>query len=403
MPKVNPEILRWARDTAGLTLEEASRKLKIAPSKDLTAVDRLAALESGKVEPSRPMLVKMAKQYHRPLITFYLSKPPKRGNRGKDFRTLPLDRPAVEDALLDALVRDIQARQSMVRSALEDEEEAIPIPFVGSMNRNDGVQSVLSSIRETLNVSLEDFRAQPSPSDAFRLLRAGAERAGVFVLLKGDLGSHHTAIDLQTFRGFALADSVAPFVVINDQDSKAAWSFTLLHELAHIWLGQTGVSGLWADKWIERFCNDVASEYLLPPDEARRFRPIHDKDIERLQNEIGDFARKRNLSASMVAYNLMRIGSIDRETWELLRTAFRKRWEEERSRRRKKAREQEGGPSFYTVRAHRIGKALLDLVGRMLAAGTLTTSKASKVLGVKAKQVQELLSLRSQADLNPSG
>jgi Zn-dependent peptidase ImmA (M78 family) len=90
-------------------------------------------------------------------------------------------------------------------------------------------------------MNLSDFRSQSSAEEAFSFLRSRAEEVGVFVLLKGDLGSHHTAIDLQTFRGFALADPVAPFVVINDQDSKSAWSFTLIHELAHLWLGQTGV------------------------------------------------------------------------------------------------------------------------------------------------------------------
>src|SRR3546814_16138482 len=64
-----------------------------------------------------------------------------------------------------------------------------------------------------------------------------------YVLLIGNLGSHHSAIDIDAFRGFALADPIAPFVVINDRDAKTAWSFTLLHEVAHLWIGATGVSG----------------------------------------------------------------------------------------------------------------------------------------------------------------
>ena len=88
-----------------------------------------------------------------------------------------------------------------------------------------------------------DYYAQPTPNEAFSLLRSRTEDAGVFVLLKGDLGSYHTAIPVDVFRGFAIADDVAPFVVINDQDSTPAWSFTLLHELVHLLLGQTGISG----------------------------------------------------------------------------------------------------------------------------------------------------------------
>ena len=89
MPKVKPEILSWARETAGLTLEEAVGKLKIHDAHGVAAEERLTALESGETEPTRQMLVKMAKQYRRPLVTFYLSTPPAKGDRGADFRTLP--------------------------------------------------------------------------------------------------------------------------------------------------------------------------------------------------------------------------------------------------------------------------------------------------------------------------
>ena len=87
------------------------------------------------------------------------------------------------------------------------------------------------------------------------MLRAKVESAGVFVLLIGNLGSHHSALGLEAFRGFALADPIAPFIVINDQDAKAAWSFTLLHELAHLWVGATGVSGQFTEGQLERFYN----------------------------------------------------------------------------------------------------------------------------------------------------
>ncbi|MCH7925503.1 MAG: hypothetical protein IIC51_08215, partial [Planctomycetes bacterium] len=106
-------------------------------------------------------------------------------------------------ALLDALIRDIRARQSMVRAVLEDEDEAETLSFVGSKNRSDGIADVTASIRDTLKVSLFDFRARPTSSEAFTILRRGAESAGVFVLLMGNLGSHHTAIDIEFFLGNA--------------------------------------------------------------------------------------------------------------------------------------------------------------------------------------------------------
>lgn len=279
----------------------------------------------------------------------------------------------------------------MVRAVLEDEDEATILSFVGSKDMSDGLPAVLSSIRNTLQVSLDDFRVQPSPSEAFALLRNAAEQAGVFILLMGNLGSHHTTIDLEAFRGFALADDVAPFVVINHEDSKAAWSFTLIHELTHLWLGQTGVSGGSAELAIEKFCNDVAGEYLLPSAELEQLRPIHTTSIQTTARRISDFARELNLSSSMVAYRLYRARSISQETWRSLSTTFRDLWRKDRHRQREQARLQNGGPNFYVVRGHRLGNALSNLVDRMVSAGALTTSKAGKVLGVKAKQVQALL------------
>ena len=112
---------------------------------------------------------------------------------------------------------------------------------------------------------------------------------------------------------------------------------------------------------------------------------------ETAQARISEFARARNLSSSMVAYKLYRSGAIEHETWQRLSVAFRDRWLQHRRERRESAREREGGPSYYVLRRHRVGTALIKLVGRMLAGDALTTSKAGKVLGVKAKNVRALI------------
>src|SRR5690606_38858434 len=138
--------------------------------------------------------------YRRPLLTFYMSAPPRRGDRGEDYRNLP-EQHSDAEALVDALVRDIRARQAMVRSILEDEEEADPLPFIGSASMVEGVAPVLTAIRRTLALDLAEYRAQASPESGFALLRGKVEAAGIFVLLAGNLGSHHTALDVEVFRG----------------------------------------------------------------------------------------------------------------------------------------------------------------------------------------------------------
>src|SRR5271155_4629206 len=138
MPKVSHEILSWARETAGLSLSEAVDELGLGDARGVSAIDRLAAIEAGKVEPTRPLLLKMARHYRRPLVTFYMSAPPRKGDRGEDFRNVP-DRHTGAEALVDTLVRDIRARQRMVRAVLVDDEEAKPPPFIGSMKMGEGV------------------------------------------------------------------------------------------------------------------------------------------------------------------------------------------------------------------------------------------------------------------------
>lgn len=158
--------------------------------------------------------------------------------------------------------------------------------------------------------------------DAFAALRAAAEKAGVFVLLMGNLGTHHTDIDALVFRGFALADHIAPFIVINENDSRAAWSFTLLHELAHVFLGETGISGYDGETEVEKFCDSVAGRFLLDPAELSAIGAKNAVDFEELVRRIDAFAVDRNLSRKMVAYNLLRAGHITRQFYRELSGAF---------------------------------------------------------------------------------
>jgi Zn-dependent peptidase ImmA (M78 family)/transcriptional regulator with XRE-family HTH domain len=383
----NPEIFRWARETAGLSLEDAARAF------GLTSTKRLMAIESGEEAASRPLVAKMAKQYHRSLLTFYLPTPPKKGDRGEDFRTVTVDRTITSDALLDALIRDLRARQSLVRSTLEDEEFE-PITLIGSMRIENGVQQVVSSISKSLQFDLSTFRKHPTPEKAFSFFRQKTEEHGIFVLLAGNLGSHHTAIPVEAFRGYAIADPIAPFIVINDQDAQTAWSFTLAHEIAHLFLGATGISGVSGsinESKIEQFCNDVAGELLLPRSELVAFAFDRTQPIDSLISHIAAFAKDRNISRAMVAYRLNRVGVIEREMWQKIDSRLREMWASEKARKKIENKEKENAVSYYAVRRHRLGRALLDFADRAVNSGVLSPVKAARVLGVKPRSVYPLL------------
>lgn len=380
----NPEVFRWARESAGLEPEAAAHAIGIV-------LASLIAIERGEKQPSRTTLAHMAKAYRRSLLTLYLPAPPRKGDRGEDFRTVVVERSVEADANVDALVRDLRARQSLVRGVLEDDEDVKPLEFVGSATMDAGVQALVRSVEQVLGFTRVQYRAQKDAESAFALLRQRTEHAGVFVMLTGNLGSHHSTIPVEAFRGFAIADRIAPFIVINDGDAKAAWSFTLLHELAHLWLGATGVSGGTPEMQIERFCNDVAGEFLLPRADVQAI-DLGGLELGTQIAVIADHANRWRVSRQMVAYGLYKAGRISLEAWQALEAGIRAMWAAER-RREKDQSKGPGGPSYYVIRRHRLGRAMLDFARRYTEAGALSPSKAAKVLGVKPRAVYPLLAV----------
>jgi Zn-dependent peptidase ImmA (M78 family) len=332
----------------------------------------------------------MAKQYRRPILTFYLEQIPRPSDIGEDFRTLP-EQGDPTNALLRALLRDIKARQTLIREIVEEDEDVEFVRFVASQRQASGVNAVASVIRRDIEFDREVFRSSASVDEAFSYVRTCAETSGIFVILAGDLGSWQTAIDVRVFRGFAISDRLAPVIVINDQDAKAAWSFTLLHELAHLWLGVSGISGGIPTPGLERFCNDVAAAILVDPEEIASL-PIgivtSDADAARLVTE---FAANRKLSRSMVAYQLYRQNKLSQQSWRALSEQFHAQWLATKAQQRQAAREREGGVSYYVVRRHRLGTALLELVRRGLSEGNLTPIRAGKILGVKPMAVYPIV------------
>ena len=394
---INPSMLAWARQAAGLSEEQAARSVGLSTSPRSTAVDKLRAIESGEMHPTRGQLTRFAGVYHRPPTVFYLASAPAPAQRGEDFRTLSGPSPSPrEAALLDALLRTTRVQQNIVKAILEDDEDVAKPTLGGKLSMDDALPVAVEKLREVIGVSSGGWQNRRKSDDAFKFLRTRVERARAFVLLAGDLGSHHTAISERVFRGFALADPVAPFVVINSQDSRTARSFTLLHELAHVCLGVTGVS---ADppsmassrthERIEFFCNDVASEFLLPSGAISTSRRI--LGLEDARRIVSEIARSWRVSEPMVAYRLWRADRIERDIYRRLHAFYVRRRQEEKDRNRAQMAEREGGPNYYKVRRSQLGNAILSFVRHNLQTEELSHTKAARVLGVKPGYLRQLL------------
>ena len=330
----------------------------------------------------------MTKVYRRPLVTFYLDKPPLKGDYGQDFRTLTENIEPREDFYVDALIRNLKARQSILKEALIDEDEDARLAFIGSCNYSDGVQKLRDKIIDIIDFDLEIYRSKHSIKQSFDYLRKKIEETGIFIILQGNLGSYHTNIKVSVFRGFALSDDVAPFITINDNDTITAQSFTLLHELTHLLLGNTGISAENSDNKIEKFCNEVASEFLLPQSEFQKYA-LRSADFGSVKKVIEQYATEKKMSSSQVAYRLYNRGDLTFEVWKKLHKYFEDRWEERKEGKREQNRQKSGGANYYTLKKYKLG-SLVNLADRFVRSGAISTVKAGLLLNVKPLKIERI-------------
>ena len=391
---INPAILRWARDTAGISVEQAAGKLALKDTARASATEKLAAMESGARGVTARFLHRAANLYRRPVSVFYLDNPPPRAKRGEDFRTVVGTLPKRENAMLDVLLRDVRARQSILREALVEEGDNQVLPFVASADAGQGALAVAEQIRSEIGIDVGQQAKARNPESLFSMLRTAVERIGVYVLLLGDLGSHQSDIGEDVFRGVALGDDLAPFIVINDNDAVVARPFTLLHELAHIWIGASGVSGPLEgvpQNRIERFCNAVAGQFLLPVAAVAGWTAPEDDPYQNAMAWTASVANAWNVSQAAVAFRILEERWITQEVASEVFATLTRRWKAANASEKAARDPDEQGPGYYVLRRYGLGASLLDVVRRAVQGDTMTHTKAAKVLGVRPTSVQRLL------------
>jgi Zn-dependent peptidase ImmA (M78 family) len=148
---------------------------------------------------------------------------------------------------------------------------------------------------------------------------------------------------------------------------------------------------------IEKFCNNVASEILFPATELKNFADINKGlSFEDVEKKIDDFVRSKNISCSMVAYKLYLNGNISLTTWNKLKEDYYKLWifsKNEKKKKFAKNKEKGGGPNYITLRNYSLSRHLISFVDQLTSSGDISTSKASRVLGVSPNNMQKLTEL----------
>lgn len=345
--EVRPELLQWARERSGIPPEQLAHRFP-----------RLAGWERGDVRPTLKQLEQFAKATHAPVGYFFLPEPPVETVPIPDLRTpgnVHIERPSPN--LLETIYI-CQQRQEWYRDYARSVGQN-RLPFIGSVQVTSEIEAAAAAIRHALGFDLEERRQTPTWTDALRRFIEQADALGILVMVSGIVGSNtHRKLEPSEFRGFALADAFAPLVFINGADTKAAQMFTLAHELAHIWLGQSALSDLEPTSTpahaIEAWCNRVAAELLVPlavlRNEYRRG--------ENLRDALDRLARRFKVSTLVILRRIHDAGGLTRDQlWE----AYRQELE------RLRAIPKGSGGDFYLTLPVRVGKRF----ARALVASTL--------------------------------
>jgi len=384
---VEPAVLAWGRKSAALSLAEAARKIGVDEA-------RLEAWEAGTDAPTIPQLRKLATAFKRPLAVFFLPGPPEELGFSalRDFRRLRPDQRQPFSPQLAYEIRAAQERRAVALGVFETMGTAPPV-FDLTARVSDDPETVARRVRETLGITLAQQTGWRDPAKGFRAWREAIEGAGVLVFVLG--GAHHQ-VPLEEVRGFALADSPLPVIVVNGQDRPNGRTFTLLHELGHVLLGQTAIANdpepdarlPAAARRIEVFCNRLAAAALMPRDAllaepllaAKQGRPApwSDEEIEAL-------ADRYAVSREALLLRLVEVGRADQALYQ------RKRAEYERQYAAEAEAANEGGfaPYRYQVLSH-LGRGFARLILQGYYQNRLSLSAVAGYFGVQAKHVPAL-------------
>ena len=332
-----PEVLRWARDRASLSVRELAGKMRAKPEQ-VREWDKLASLSFARAE-------KLARVTHTPFGYLYLQAPPEETLPIPDFRTVAgkdFVRPVLDllDVLSDALRRQDWFRDYLI--VYGDE----PLSFVGSVKVEDSPDAVAARIRHTIHLDTAERSSSRTWEEALRLQVEGMEESGVLVMRSGIVGNTHRQLSVDEFRGFALSDPYAPLVFINSRDSKGAQMFTLAHELVHIWLGVSGVSNLEAtyapNHRIERFWNSGGGPIELRtewPTARTQSRPL------------ASLAQRFKVSSLVLLRRL-------RDLRFISEAQFERQYADEEKRFQDRTTQSAGGGDFYLTQRARTGDAI---------------------------------------------
>ena len=380
---ITPKVLRWARESARMTEETAAAK--VSKSKEI-----LKEWEEGSSQPTIRQAKILAKAYKRPFALFFLPEIPRDFQPLQDFRRK--DAKALGTASI-FIIREIQQKQNWIRETNEENNEE-KIPFVGRYSIKDKPEVVANDILKTLDINPPNYKTDNPIKEWIEQ----AESKGIFISRTSFIHSR-LKLDSEEIKGFAIADPYAPFIFINSEDWEAPQLFTLVHELAHVWIAETGISNeiepdlKSKEKYnpVELFCNEVAANVLIPS------KLICNLDIATFISAKEVFKVSKNLGVSSFAFlvRALNLNLISLDVYKKLKNEaeieykeFLKRVEEKKANQ--KIKEKKGGPNPYLLRLNKNSRLFTQIVLDAFHGGFVEPTQASSLLSTPVNKFPSL-------------
>lgn len=377
---ITPNVLKWARESARISIENAASKIPVSPEK-------LQEWEEGISQPTIRQAEMLAHAYRRPFALFFLPEVPRDFLPLQDFR-----RQSAKDLSTGSvfIIREIQQKQSWMSEVNEDNLEA-PLDFVGKFSLNSNPVDVAEDILKRLKINPAQYVLNPIKNWIDR-----AEENGIFVSRTSFIHSRLT-LDSEEIQGFAIADKFAPFIFINSEDWNAPQLFTLVHELAHIWIAQSGISNeidvLAKDKDklhpVELFCNEVAANALMPSYLIKNL----DSTTFNSAGNVFKVAKTFGVSSFAFLVRALNLNLISINKYKELKTeadadfqAFLLKEEEKAA----KQKQQTGGPNPYLLRLQKNSRLFTQIVLDAFKGGRIAPTQASSLLNTQVNKFHKL-------------
>src|SRR5690625_4973293 len=365
---INPSILTWARKRADVTVPVIAAKIRVKP-------EQILLWERGEKRPTLRQAQLFAHKTNIPLGYLYLRTPPKEELLLPDLRTMgdhPVEGYSAE--LRDTLCMTLERQEWYREYALHNDYAPLPWPGTGDVGVFDGTLALLHGL-------LDGEAPRPTSfENYYTLLRNKIEALGVLVILYSVVGNQvYRRLDRNQFRGFDISHYCAPVIFINTADTPQAQIFTLLHEFAHLLLGQSGVSDLSPHnlRKIERFCNRLAAEFLVP---SQDFIELWRSDFKDWQANLPVLARHFHLCQLVIARRALEHKLIsERDYWAHYHLILEFL---------KKQSTAGTGPPFNRLIKTRYGNRLITAITSEALSGRMLLRDASRLIGVRPEKIK---------------